>query len=247
MQEPGQYSGEWLMEGHSITGMLRNGWDKETIKVGDSITAVVNPSRDASSKTGLIDHFATTEGNRYYAFRQPPGGQVGAPLPARVTPSTDFSGVWTYRRPLGGVLVFSQPDFDAMPLTDAGREVAERFDFNDSPLLDCQSAGIPSLILGAYGYGWKREDNTIIIEKEQSSRDVTRTIYLDGRSMPDDHEPSVVGFSVGHFEEDGDVIGGRDQWIFTDDMGNHPRHRFEYRKKADRAIPAGQRWLAHDR
>ncbi len=203
---PGGASEPWTLEGHSISGMLGNGWEKDSVKVGDVVTAVVNPGRSTRRKSGLIDHIRRDAGGVFYAFRQPPDNSPDRPPPQQVEPSTDFSGTWAFRRPLRQVLLFSRPDFDTMPLTAEGRKLAARFDENDNPAFNCESAGVPRMILVAYGYRWIRNEDTIVIEKEQAGRDDIRTIYLDGRQKPDDFTPSPIGFSLGRFEDDGELL-----------------------------------------
>lgn len=196
----------WTLEGHSISGMLGNGWQKDSVKVGDKVTAVVNPGRGTRRKSGLIDHFRRDAGGVFYAFRRPPENAPDGPPPREIDASTDFSGTWAFRRPLRQVLLFSTPDFASMPLNAAGRELARKFDMNDNPAFNCESAGVPRMILMAYGYRWIRHAGRIVIEKEQASRDDIRTIYLDGRQMPADFTPSAIGFSVGRLEENGALL-----------------------------------------
>lgn len=196
----------WTLEGHSISGMLGNGWQKDSVNVGDKVTAIVNPGRGTGRKSGLIDHFRSDAGGVFYAFRRPPDNAPDGALPREIEPSTDFSGTWAFRRPLRQVLLFSTPDFASMPLNAAGRELARKFDMNDNPAFNCESAGVPRMILTAYGYRWTRHVERIVIEKEQADREDIRTIYLDGRQMPADFAPSTIGFSVGRFEEGGALL-----------------------------------------
>lgn len=196
----------WILEGHSISGMLNNGWRKDSVKVGDRVLAVVNPGRSTTRPSGLIDHIRRESGETYFAFRRPPDATGTRPRPPDIEPSTDFSGNWAFRRPLRDVLLFRTPDFASMPLTASARARARDFDANDNPAFDCRSSGIPRLVMSAYAYRWIRADNRIVIEKEQASRDDIRTIYLDGRKMPAGFEPNPMGFSTGRFEQNGNVL-----------------------------------------
>jgi hypothetical protein len=52
-------------EGHSRNNVYRSGWRPETMKVGDTITAIIAPMRDGS------------DGGYVTAFRAASGEQVG--------------------------------------------------------------------------------------------------------------------------------------------------------------------------
>lgn len=68
----------------------------------------------------------------------------------------------------------------------------------------CEHTGMPGLILSPYTHLWIREADRIVIEKDQSP--LTRVIHLDGSAPPADYEPSILGYSVGRFEDDGTLI-----------------------------------------
>ena len=166
---PSQARGTWVLEGHSVSGMLRSGWERETVQVGDQVLAVVNPPKNPEKRMGLIDHFAYEDGQAFYAFRPPPpgatgkaaGGNVGgAPPPQRdldMRPSSDFSGNWNHTRSLRDLLLIPAPDFDLFPLTDKGRELARRYDSADNPSFRCEEPGLPRQIVYPYEHRWVRE------------------------------------------------------------------------------------------
>jgi hypothetical protein len=214
---PGGEPETWVLEGHSVTGMTRNGWQKDSVQVGDQVVAVINPAKNAEKRIGLIDHFGYADGRSFYAFRPPPPdasadrvAQATAERPPQrdidMEPSTDFSGNWSYTRSLRNLLISPAPDFSRFSLTDKGLAQARSFDQADNPTFHCQDPGVPFLFTYAYEHRWIREKDRIVIEKEQAGRDMIRTIYLDGRSAPPDFVPSPVGFSTGRFEDDGRVL-----------------------------------------
>ena len=57
---------KWSLEGPSPTGLARGGWTKDSIKVGDKITATGNPSRSGSPMI-LVKDVVTSEGKRFSA------------------------------------------------------------------------------------------------------------------------------------------------------------------------------------
>jgi hypothetical protein len=90
------------------------------------------------------------------------------------------------------------------PLTARGRQQVASFAASDDPMFQCVFYGVPRLAASVYSRRLKRMGDRIVIEQEQYP--ITRTIYLDGRTMPPDFEPSPVGFSSGHFESDGTLV-----------------------------------------
>lgn len=202
-------TGTWVLEGHSVSGMLNHGWTKDAIKVGSMVSAVFSPNRNPDKKNGLIDHFTRQDGMSFYPFKTaPPVTSAGIkPKPRKpIKPSTDFSGNWTYVRSLLSVLVSNAPDFDKYPLSTAGKDVVKNYDPLDDPEFNCQSRGIPNLPLYVYGYRWSRYPDRIEIEKEQAiTPDENRTIYLD-KKLAAGQAAGPLGVSTGYFEAGGDVL-----------------------------------------
>jgi len=88
---------EWTFEGHSISGLVRQGWTRETVKEGDQLTLVVNLHRDPAKHFALMDNVVLANGKRMYSVGQAPA--VAGTAPPKIAPSTDFSGNWRYRFP----------------------------------------------------------------------------------------------------------------------------------------------------
>jgi len=201
-------SGTWVLEGHSVSGMLNRGWKKDSIKVGDKVSAVFSPNRNPEKKNGLIDHFTREDGKSFYPFRTPPATTASEKSKARkpITPSTDFSGNWTYVRSLMSVLVSSAPDFSKYALTAKGKAMVKNYDPLDDPEFNCESRGIPNLPLYVYGYRWSRFPDRVEIEKEQAITEVeNRTIYLD-KDLAKGKPASATGVSTGQFKDNGNLF-----------------------------------------
>ena len=58
----------WTFEGHSIPGLVRNGWRKDTLEVGSRVSVVANPNRAPSVKFGLINHVTRRDGKTFHSF-----------------------------------------------------------------------------------------------------------------------------------------------------------------------------------
>ncbi len=222
----------WTFEGHSIAGLIRNGWLKDSVEEGDRVVIVANPNRNPDTKFALLDNVTLADGSTFYSFRVPRGGAGGrAPSPTPVvTASTDFSGVWRSGGGgggMGGGMAGANPGGNTAtglqrglvggfgppagwPLTDVAQAQVDVFDLNDDPWLDCEPLSVPRVIFSPFSHGWTRTPDSIVIRKELSP--MIRTIHLDGSPRPDDYEPDATdysgfsGYSVGHFESDGTLV-----------------------------------------
>jgi hypothetical protein len=91
----------------------------------------------------------------------------------------------------------------------------------DNPMIRCLPAGVPRL--DAYTHPYKIVQTPELIVVLYESQTMFRQIFLDGRELPKDPEPSWLGYSVGRWDGDVlvvDTIGFNDQtWL--DGLG-HP-------------------------
>ena len=195
----------WTLEGHSIPGFLRVGWQRDSVEVGDRVLVVAHPNRDPAKPFAMLYSATLDDGATYYAYAIPEGKSVAGVEDRRpAAPSTDFSGTWRHLVPVRVATIESYRAPTEWPLTPLGRAQAEHFDLNDDPVLDCVPMGVPRLILATYSHRWQRFEDRIVIEKERTPQ--IRTIYLDGRAQPADFTPTELGFSVGRIEPDGTLV-----------------------------------------
>jgi hypothetical protein len=154
-----------------------------------------------------------------------PRGPTGAPDLSAPAPQTadgkpDLSGVWqpTPAPVVGGGGVEAMgvaPRY----LFDVTRDMADREglmtpwaseiyqrraqnSWRDNPLIRCQPAGVPRL--NAYTHPYKVVQSPSLIVILYESQTMFRQIFLDGRELPEDPQPSWMGYSVGRWE--GDVL-----------------------------------------
>jgi len=110
----------------------------------------------------------------------------------------DFTGVWIATSPRGG-------GGEPMPaLTTRAQADLEAFDPLTDPVIRCVPPGFPRSGAIIYPLQIVQTDELTLFLYE--SFGMIRRIYMDGRSMPDYWPPSLMGFSVGHFEGDELVI-----------------------------------------
>jgi len=91
----------------------------------------------------------------------------------------------------------------------------------DNPMIRCLPAGVPRL--DAYTHPYKIVQTPELIVILYESQTMFRQIFLDGRTLPKDPEPSWMGYSVGRW--DGDVLtvetAGFNDKTWLDGLG-HP-------------------------
>jgi hypothetical protein len=186
---------QWTFEGHSISGLVRQGWSKDTVKAGDQVQMVVNRHKDANKHFGLIEYVVMADGAKHYSVGQTFQAAAKAPVP----PSTDFSGNWRFQ-----FLGREPPKADG-PYTDQAKLQVKAYDPNKDPSLTCGPISLPALLMTVYEYKWTRKDDRILIEKEQHDH-ADRVIYLKSTARPAGYKPNPLGFSVGRFEPDGTLV-----------------------------------------
>jgi hypothetical protein len=189
----------WLVETHSVTSMMRFGWDRDTLAPGDPITIKVQPDRDKSKKFALLQYMLTPDGSRMYAFRD----NRNRPEPD-VEPSTDLSGTWyAVRSALDIRLAGGGPPED-WPYTDLGRQNVRDFDQHESPQYECEPVGAPKMTFYSYAINLKRDADGLYVDKEHLNE--LRTIHFD-KDWDDlaDEPPSYVGTSIGTLQSENHV------------------------------------------
>jgi hypothetical protein len=193
----------WTFEGHSISGLVRVGWTKDTVKQGDHLTLVVNVHRDPAKHFALMERIVLPTGKVMYSVEQPPV-VAGATAP-KISPSTDFSGNWRYRFPGTPEEVRARilkgagaPSTDG-PYTPKAIAQIKQYKEDDNPTYRCLPISLPALLMTVYEYKWVRYPDRIVILKEQYQGD-DRTIWLNNAKRPASYKPDQLGYSVGHFE-----------------------------------------------
>ena len=150
----------------------------------------------------------------------------------------DLSGIWQADPGargivggVGGVLrspyfldVTADIDPKEAPLQPWAREEYERRrarNSMDDPTARCQPTGVPALHTTPIPFKLVQLPELLVILFE---KDVDyRQIFMDGRSLPNDPNPSFMGYSVGHWEGDTLVVesSGFNETTWLDRFG-HP-------------------------
>ncbi|HLF11641.1 MAG TPA: DUF6152 family protein [Gammaproteobacteria bacterium] len=195
----------WTLEGHSIPGFVRLGWQRDSVQAGDRARIIAHPNRNRDRRFAMLYSLTLEDGSTYYAVQIPEGKTVpGVENRAPTSPSKDFSGTWRHMVPLFEATIGSFRPPAEWPLTDKGRAQVDVWNVNDDPELDCVPMGVPRLILATYSHAWTRMADRIVIEKERSPQ--VRVIHMDGAPRPSDFLPNELGYSVGRLEADGSLV-----------------------------------------
>jgi len=76
--------------------------------------------------------------------------------------------------------------------------------FKDNPMLQCLPAGVPRLDAYTHPYKIVQTPGLIVILYE--SMTIFRQIFMDGRELPKDPQPTWLGYSIGMWEGDTLVV-----------------------------------------
>lgn len=89
-------------------------------------------------------------------------------------------------------------------LTAAALENYPRDPADDPGFLRCEPWGFAKEIFSPHQLELRHYDDRV--EMRYGEWEARRTVYLDGRAAPDDYLPSLLGWSIGHYEGDTLVI-----------------------------------------
>jgi len=140
------------------------------------------------------------------APQQAPAKAASTPAPKR-----DLSGVWQYQGSGGADSMV--PDKDMPPMTPWAKA---RFDTakpgygprgapgGNDPILQCDPIGFPRIMFMPTPFEFVPTQNRVLqfFEREHA----WRPIWLDGRSIPEDADPTWFGYAVGHWEGDDTLV-----------------------------------------
>lgn len=148
---------------------------------------------------------------------------VSAPAPRTSDGKPDLSGVWRVKQATYLFYITSglKPD-EIQPWAAAlYKQRADGFR-RDSDGIKCLPPGPKAGISGG-GFPWKIVQTPSLVVVLYEYQTIYRQIFTDGRRLPDDPNPTWMGYSVGHWEGDTLVVttaGFNDKT--TLDLSGHP-------------------------
>ena len=117
-----------------------------------------------------------------------------------VAAAPTIGGIWEPARGPG----LGHPQPEDVRLTSEGRTEFESFSEERDPTLKCIMPGVPLGIHDPYPLEIIQQDHQIVFLHEHFH--MVRRIFMDGREPPENWWPSLVGFSVGRWEENTLVV-----------------------------------------
>lgn len=151
---------------------------------------------------------------------------LAAPAPRTADGKPDLSGIWRAGR--AGEYGYDYDvtknlkSGDVQPWAEAVRLKRVQDFRKDSPLASCMPVSVP--FLNFRGLSRIVQTPGLIVILYESPNSPHRTIFTDGRSLPKDMNPTWLGYSVGHWDQDTLVVttaGFNDRgWL---DVGGHPQ------------------------
>ena len=156
---------------------------------------------------------------------------INGPAPRLPDGKPDFSGIWEsdtgYFTNLARDL--KPEDVQMLPWAKALQAQRESRDHQDDPLGACMPPGVPRIDMSAnsmpHPFKIVQARDLVLLLYETSANSTFRQVFMDGRELPKDPQPTWLGYSVGRWEGDTlvvDTIGfnGR-SWVDT--AKGHPQ------------------------
>ena len=156
---------------------------------------------------------------------------LAAPTPTLPDGKPDLSGFWEsdfgYFQNLAKDL--KPGDVVMLPWAKALQAEREHADHQDDPLSECMPPGVPRINMSSenmtHPFKIVQTPSLVVLLYETSANSTFRQVYLDGRPLPKDPQPTWLGYSVGRWEGKTlvvDTIGfnGR-SWVDT--YKGHPQ------------------------
>ena len=214
---------DWAMATTALSNMRRWQIDPSFIEVGDTIRVAGNPAYRIEN--GLyIRHVLTQEGEEVLL-----DANVGPRWTNQTIEMTESRrlGLGDTSSPeLSIFRVWSSPDgFPTLiprnmgetaagraNLTAAALQVVDAFVWaRDNPLINCEPKGMPLIMHAPYPFQFVRDGGDIIWHNEEY--DTMRRIHMDPGASPEGQPDSLLGYSVGEWENDRTLV------VTTTNMG----------------------------
>jgi hypothetical protein len=161
-----------------------------------------------------------------------PDGKVNLTAPTPRTPDgkPDLSGTWESQGYFGNLGKDLKPgELLMQPWAEAQvRDNQTNLHKND-PMVACMPPGVPRVDLGGsrgmpHPMKIVQTPALVVLLYETSTNQTFRQVFLDGRPLPKDPQPSWLGYSIGHWEGDTLVVeaSGFNGRAWIDTGSGHP-------------------------
>ncbi len=155
-----------------------------------------------------------------------------APTPRTPDGKPDLSGTWESEAGYFGNLAQDLKPGELLMLPWAEAQVKENIRnlHKDDPMVACLPPGVPRINMGgsrAMPHPFKivQTPALVVLLYETSTNQTFRQVFLDGRPMPPDPQPTWLGYSVGRWEGDTLVVetAGFNGRAWVDTSSGHPQ------------------------
>jgi hypothetical protein len=213
----------WQMEASAISALDRRGVTRGLFTIGDRVTIAAHPSSRNASELQLTNVLLPDGREASLWLDSPPrftnqviGGSESIVDAARE--NRGFFRVWSVPRPI--------PAKTTATFTAAAIEARESFDLLDNFATRCGPQGMPAIMFGPLPFELFDRGPTILLRGE--IYDTERTIHMDRSEPPADEAASILGYSVGRWEDGALVVTTtRIDWPYFDNAGTPQSDRVE--------------------
>jgi hypothetical protein len=195
----------WELQASSVTALHELNWDKDSIKVGDRVTAEGQRGRNNTLKlfirgVEMEDGRLVGQGPGDASRAQAPGAvvkkQSGFGDIASSARQADISGYWNNRYKFKPTVDDLEPK--PMPFTAEGKAKYEGIGKYDDGVLRCLAYGLPRLFGNPYNMTiYDAGTHYLFLYVDHNS---PRQVWMDGRKADANTPITSNGFSVGHWE-----------------------------------------------
>jgi hypothetical protein len=162
-----------------------------------------------------------------------PDGKVNLTAPVVRTPDgkPDLSGTWESRGYFGNLgKDLKNGELQMLPWAEAQVAENQRNLHKNDPMVACMPPGVPRVELGGsagmpHPMKIVQTPTLVVLLYETSTNQTFRQVFLDGRALPKDPQPTWLGYSVGHWDGDTLVVesSGFNGRTWVDTGAGHPQ------------------------
>ena len=206
-QDDGSSEGWFLQPPGNLPTYQREQWYEDTVQVGDRVRATGNLGRDGMKRlyatciyleSGRRLGRCVASGSVEEIIADPNVDYTVQPNDYEV----DISGYWMNRYNFRATVDDLEPK--PVPFTPESRVIYESRQFGDDHVLRCLAPGLPRIFGSPYSMEVLDGGTHYFMLFLQNNS--PRWVWMDGRTAPDNHPLTSMGYSVGRWEENTLVI-----------------------------------------
>jgi hypothetical protein len=214
----------WVSEGSSATGKRRDGWDRDTIQIGQFVRISGDSTHDGSPMVSMesVEFLDANSGAVVRTLGEEPSSDSAEPLvtlPLKLVDGRpNLSGAWDRIR--SGSRGGSPESLDGVPpFNAAGKAAQAAYNLTEDPQVFCEPPGVVRQAgFTPHVVRITQNDDHVVLEYEEYGG---RRVVNFGDELPAAGEKSHLGDSVARYEGDTLVIETRN-------LLSNPSHPYGY-------------------